>query len=132
MQLVPDAIRIFVRNMRRRRSQMNLVGKTFRAVSNSVNGSSNTETQMRFTSDGEVVIGNYGGGTIAAGHVLGKRLGESELEMLYQGARMSGEIRAGKARAIFAKDERGQLRMHLDWQWLTGEPSRGESDWILV
>ena len=64
---------------------MNLAGRTFRAIANSTNGSLNTETEMRFTSDDGIVIGNYSGGTITAGHVLGKRLGESELEMLYHG-----------------------------------------------
>ena len=34
---------------------MNLAGKTFRAVSNSENGSLNTETEMRFTSGGTAV-----------------------------------------------------------------------------
>ena len=111
---------------------MNLLGMTFRAVSNSKNGSLNTETQMHFTSDDQIVLGNYSGGTIVAGHVLGKRLGESTLEMLYQGATTRGEIQAGKALATFVKDEEGHVRMHLDWQWLTGEQSRGQSEWILV
>lgn len=61
---------------------MNLSGMTFRAIENPENGSLNTETEMRFTSDDGIVIGSYGGGTIAAGHVLGKHVGESELEML--------------------------------------------------
>lgn len=61
---------------------MNLSGKTFRAVSNSKNGSLNAETEMRFTSDDGIVVGTYSGGTIAAGHVLGKHLDESQLQML--------------------------------------------------
>ena len=111
---------------------MNLAGTTFRAVSNSENGSLNTETQMRFTSDEPFIIGSYSGGTIVAGHVIGKRIGESELEMLYHGATTGGEVCAGKARARFALDRDNQLRMHLDWQWLTGDQSRGQSEWLLA
>jgi hypothetical protein len=111
---------------------MNLAGMTFRAVSNSTNGSLNSETRMRFTSDEAIVVGSYGGGTIVAGHVLAKHVGESNLDMLYQGATTGGEIQAGRAVATFSKDEQGQLHMHLDWQWLTGEQSRGQSEWILV
>ncbi len=111
---------------------MNLAGKTFRAVSNSENGSLNTETEMHFTSDEEIVAGNYSGGTIVAGHVLGKHVGESELEMLYQGATSSGEVEAGKAHARFAPDDEGRMRMYLDWQWLTGDRSSGRSEWILT
>jgi hypothetical protein len=111
---------------------MNLAGTTFRAVSNSKHGSINTETEMRFSSDGEIVIGNYSGGTVVAGQVLGKRLGESEMEMLYHSANMGGEIQAGKAHGRFALDEEGRMHMVLDWQWLTGDRSSGQSEWLLV
>lgn len=111
---------------------MNLAGTTFRAVSNSSTGSLNTETEMRFTADEEIVIGTYSGGTIVAGHILGKRVSESELEMLYQGATVSGQVQAGKAHASFALDADGQVHMHLDWQWLTGDQSNGQSEWLLV
>ena len=111
---------------------MNLAGITFRAMSNSKNGSLNSETEMRFTSDDGIIIGNYSGGTIVAGHILGKRIGESEMEMLYHGATINGEIQAGKARARFALDKANQMRMYLDWQWLTGDQSKGQSEWLLV
>lgn len=111
---------------------MNLAGTTFRAMSNSKNGSLNTETEMRFTSDDGIIIGNYSGGTIVAGHVLGKRLNESEVEILYHGATTCGEVQAGKAHARFALDEVNQMRMYLDWQWLTGDQSKGKSEWLLV
>ena len=111
---------------------MNLAGKAFRAVSNSKNGHLNTETEMRFISDGDIVEGVYSGGTIAAGHVLAKRTGELELEMLYHGATTAGAHNAGKARATFAPDDEGRMHMHLDWQWLTGDQSKGKSKWVLI
>lgn len=111
---------------------MNLAGTTFRAVANSENGSLNTETEMRFTSDDGIVVGTYSGGTIAAGHVLGKRLGESEVEMVYQGATTGGDVQAGTARARFAVDEDDRMHMSLDWQWLTGDRSEGRSEWVQV
>jgi hypothetical protein len=46
---------------------MKLAGATFRAVSNSENGNINDETEMHFTSEGEVVVGHYSGGAILAG-----------------------------------------------------------------
>jgi hypothetical protein len=111
---------------------MNLAGTTFRAVSNSENGSLNTQTEMRFTSDDGLVIGNYSGGTIVAGHVLGKRVDASQVEFLYHGATTAGEVQAGKASARFALDEANRMRMYLDWQWLTGDQSSGQSEWLLA
>lgn len=110
---------------------MNLAGTTFRAVSNSNHGTINTETEMRFTADGDIVSGNYTGGSVIEGHILGKRLNESELEMLYQSIDINGEIQAGKAHARFASDNKNQIHMYLDWQWLTGDQSAGQSEWIL-
>ena len=111
---------------------MNLAGTTFRAVSNSKNGSLNSETEMRFTSDESFVIGSYSGGTIVEGHVLGKWVGESAMEMLYQGATVNGQVQAGRAQARFAKDADDQIHMYLDWQWLTGDQSKGQSRYMCI
>ncbi len=87
---------------------------------------------MRFTADDPVIVGNYSGGTVVAGHVLAKRLDESEIEMLYQGATTDGQVQAGKARAQFRPNSDGRMSMYLEWQWLTGDRSFGQSEWVLV
>jgi len=87
---------------------------------------------MCFTSDDHLVIGSYSGGTIVTGSVLGKRVSESELELLYHGANTKGEVAAGKAHARFAPDQEGRTHMYLDWQWLTGDQSKGQSEWVRV
>jgi len=111
---------------------MKLTGLAFKAVANSKNGSLNSNTIMRFTSDDDVIIGSYSGGTIVAGHVLAKRLSESEIEMLYQGATTAGQVQAGKAHARFRPNADGRMSMYLEWQWLTGDCSSGHSEWVLV
>jgi len=111
---------------------VNLAGRTFRAVSNSENGHSNSETELRFTADDGIVVGTYSGGTIAVGHVLAKRTSVSELEMLYHSATTDGIHGAGTAHATFSPDPEGRLHMHLNWQWLTGDRSSGQSEWVLV
>ncbi|MFK7848187.1 MAG: hypothetical protein AB8G77_23060 [Rhodothermales bacterium] len=111
---------------------MNLADKTFRAVSNSTNGSIDGETEIRFSADEAFVIGNYSGGAVVTGHVLGKRINDVELELLYQGATSEGLIQAGKAHAVFKAAPDGTMHMYLDWQWLTGDQSKGQSAWRLV
>jgi hypothetical protein len=111
---------------------MNLTGMTFRAVANSTHGTVNTETEMRFTSDEGIVIGSYSGGTVTVGHVLARHINNSEMEMLYHSANISGDIQAGKAHARFSLDNESQMRMYLDWQWLTGDQSQGQSEWVLI
>lgn len=111
---------------------MKLAGLAFKAVANSKNGSLNTETVMRFTSDEGVIVGSYSGGAIVIGHVLAKRLTDSEIEMLYQGATTTGQVQAGKAHAQFRPNTEGRMSMYLEWQWLTGDGSSGQSEWVLV
>ncbi len=43
-----------------------------------------------------------------------------------------GEVEAGRTHKRFALDEEDQMRMYLDWQWLTGDRSSGRSEWILT
>ena len=48
---------------------MTLVGKPFRAIANSSNGTMNTETTMTFVSENESsILGVYSGGTIRTGN----------------------------------------------------------------
>lgn len=116
----------------RKRLAMTLAGKTFRAVVNSSNGAINTDTTMSFLSEDERgVLGVYGGGTIRTGQVVARRRDEWTVEMLYQCVTGSDELKAGRALARFSQATDEPLRMHLDWQWLTGDQSKGTSEWVL-
>lgn len=109
-----------------------LVGKRFRLLENSTSGAAGIDTVLSFTSDDDVIVGHYGGGSILVGHVLARRSGECELEMLYQGATTSGQIRAGAAAATFRADDKGGMTMTLEWRWLSGDGSSGTSVWELI
>jgi hypothetical protein len=110
---------------------MTLTGSTFRAVANSTNGTLNTDTTMTFVSEDESsILGVYRGGTIRTGNVVATRKSPSTIEMLYHCVTTSGELKAGRAMGSFARNADGRLCMHLDWQWLTGDQSKGASEWI--
>ena len=110
---------------------MNLVGKTFRVIANSKGGTINTKTTMMFVSEDGPLVGVYSGGTIDSGSVIARRTGELTIEMLYHCLTATGELQAGHAWGRFDTDADQQLRMHLDWQWLTGDQSKGQSEWVL-
>lgn len=112
---------------------MNLAGKTFRAISNSTNGTLNTETTMTFQAEDEAgIVGTYRGGAIRTGSVVARRKSPTAVEMLYHCITLTGELKAGRATARFVYGPDRQLHMHLDWQWLTGDRTKGTSDWALV
>jgi hypothetical protein len=110
---------------------MNLVGKTFRVIANSKGGTINTKTTMTFVSETGPLVGVYSGGTIDSGSVIARRTGELTIEMLYHCLTVAGELQAGHAWGRFDTDADQQLCMHLDWQWLTGDQSKGQSEWVL-
>jgi hypothetical protein len=111
---------------------MNLAGSTFHAVSNSSSGALNTETTMTFQSDDEMgILGTYRGGTIRAGNVIAIRKDDVTIDMLYHCVTVSGELKAGRAVGKFAEDAEKRWRMRLNWQWLTGDCTKGRSEWVL-
>lgn len=111
---------------------MTLAGKTFRVIANSSNGTVGTDTTMTFVSEDERgILGVYAGGTIRTGQVLARRKDHRTVEMLYQCVTVTYELKAGRALARFSQMPDETLCMHLDWQWLTGDQSGGESEWML-
>jgi hypothetical protein len=110
---------------------MKLTGMTFQALANSSHGTINTDTTMTFVSDDESeTLGNYHGGTIKTGNIVGRWIDPSTMEMLYHCITVTGELKAGRALASFSRDSSGIMHMHLDWQWLTGDQSQGTSQWV--
>ncbi len=109
---------------------MNLKGKRFRAQSNSTGGTVNTDTEMHFTEDGDVILGTYRGGSILQGQVMGRWTGEMRMEMCYHCLTRSDAIQAGRAKASFDRTSDGRLAMALNWQWLTGDRTKGQSYWV--
>ena len=52
--------------------------------------------------------------------------------MLYDGPRRDGSMAAGQASGRIVPDETGTLRIYLKWQWLTGDRSAGDSEWVQI
>jgi ribosomal protein S18 acetylase RimI-like enzyme len=109
-----------------------LAGKRFRLVENSTSGVASTNTVLSFTSDDDVIVGHYEGGSVLVGHVLARRIGNYELEMLYQGATTTGQIRSGMATASLAENGGDGMTMTLQWRWTSGDSTSGTSFWTLV
>lgn len=109
-----------------------LTNRTFRALSNSGHGQSNSATEMQFTGDEDYITATYAGGGVRLGQVLARRSADDALDMHYHAGSTSGVIRAGHGRATFAADGQGRMRMFIEWQWLTGDHAPGHSEWVEV
>ncbi len=103
--------------------------KRFTIVQNSANGKADAQTQFRFSQEGDLVTAEYFGGDIRSGKIIAKLIG-NQLDMRYQCITSSGELKSGKAMADISVDDRGKIRLHLDWEWLDGDGSGGRSEYV--
>jgi hypothetical protein len=52
--------------------------------------------------------------------------------MLYQCVTDERQLKAGKALATVSFTESQKIRLKLNWEWITGEISRGNSEYIEI
>ena len=52
--------------------------------------------------------------------------------MLYQCLTTSNELKAGKALAKISETPQGKIKLSLNWEWLTGEHQKGQSEYIEI
>ncbi len=109
---------------------MDLHGVTFAAVANSDGGTIGEETRMTFRRQEHYLVAEYFGG-VAFGHVVATQKNPEHLDMLYHSIALDGSLQAGQASARLAMAD-GRRTMTLDWRWLTGDRSSGESAWVEV
>ena len=101
-------------------------------VENSDNGVVNGKTRFHFWQEGMVFYADYFGGDIREGHIIGQFTnqlpdGTSTGDMLYHCLTTDKHLKAGKARAVFSVMEDNRLAFDLDWEWINGDHSWGQS-----
>ena len=107
---------------------MSYDGKRFRGRSNSSNGEVDAETIFHYHQRGSRLWGEYEGGAVARGQLLGRVHPDGSLEFCYHHEGTDGELRAGECRSVPTTDPDGRLVLKESWRWLTGDRSTGESE----
>lgn len=108
---------------------MDLHDKRFVTVGN-LSGLSSEETIFHYFQAGEVITGEYSGGAIKVGFIVGKQTGNNTIELLYQCITVEGELKAGDSRGVVSRMTDGKMRIEFDWSWLNGDLSGGKSEYI--
>lgn len=101
--------------------------KTFRAVSNSGNGETSTETIFHYKQVGNVLMAEYSGGRIVAGHLLGLVDEAGQLDFRYHQINTNGQLMTGSCQSVPEQLPNGKIRLHETWQWTSGDQSSGTS-----
>ena len=106
---------------------MNYQNKKFRAVVNSANGEVNSDMVFHYFQKGDILTCNYHGEKIQAGHLIGIVDQKGCIEMRYHQINSSGELVTGICRSTPEVMENGKIRLLEEWQWTSGDQSKGHS-----
>lgn len=106
---------------------MNYNNKKFRAVSNSENGEISSEMIFHYQQSGNILTCSYQGGVILQGHLLGKVDADGNIDMRYHQINEKGEIMTGICQSKPEMGTGGKLTLFENWQWTSGDQSKGTS-----
>ena len=106
---------------------INYDGKTFRPIVNSENGETSGETVFLYKQVGNILTSEYSGGRIKKGHLIGLVDENGNIDMRYHQVNDKGEIMTGICRSRPEILDNQKIRLHENWQWTSGDRSKGES-----
>ncbi len=106
---------------------MNYNNKKFRLISNTENGETSEQTIFHYKQTDNIITCEYVGGKILVGHLVGIVDIEGNIDMRYHQINDKGQIRTGicKSKPEILPD--GKIRLHEQWQWTSGDNTKGHS-----
>lgn len=102
-------------------------GRIFTTKENTSNGEVDSKTIFHYFQDDNGVWGEYAGGEIVKGFLVGFVSQDNSLLFNYVHTNTAGIIRSGTCTSVPEILPDGRLLMHEKWQWLNGDRSKGES-----
>ena len=101
--------------------------KRFKSVKNTINGETSEETIFYYKQTKNIVTARYVGGKIIEGQLIGLVSKEGEINMRYHQINTNGDLMTGKCKSIPEVLTNGKIRLHEEWQWTSGDKSKGNS-----
>jgi hypothetical protein len=108
-------------------NQMNYNGKEFRPISNTENGETSNETLFHYKQVGNILTSEYSGGKIKYGHLIGLVDHIGNINMRYHQVNDKNELMTGVCISKPEILENGKIRLHEQWEWTSGDKSKGTS-----
>ena len=106
---------------------MNYNNRKFRAIHNSENGAVTPDLIFHYKQTDDILTCTYAGSKITAGHLIGLVDGKGNIQMRYHQVNISGELMTGICNSTPEVLSNGKIRLHEDWQWTSGDHSKGKS-----
>ncbi|UII33458.1 n-acetylglutamate synthase [Fulvivirga ulvae] len=101
--------------------------RKFKPVINSENGEVDSEMIFHYRQTGNIVTCRYSGSNITEGHLIALVDEQGVLNMRYHQINNKGEIMTGTCKSTPEVMHNGKIRLHENWQWTSGDMSKGLS-----
>jgi hypothetical protein len=98
--------------------------RQMRPSMNTINGEVGEETLFEYFQCGDIIWGNYAGGQVIRGVLLGKMDGNSDISFHYMQHAVNGEVHTGTSHSTTEFLNDGRIILYEDWVW-TGNKSGG-------
>ena len=108
-------------------TDINYDGRKFIPKMNSENGEVGEQTNFTYHQNGNLLWAEYSGGDILKGSLIGKVLCNGELDFVYHHMNRNMQIKTGKCHSVPTVLENGKIELSEQWQWTSGDYSKGES-----
>ena len=99
--------------------RMNLNNKRFR-LKQKGKDSPSANTVFQYQQEGSAIRGVFCGGGISNGFILGRKVSETEVELLHQYITTDKQLIAGESRGLIWINEDGLLEIQFTWKWTKG------------
>jgi hypothetical protein len=80
-----------------------------------------------YKQEGNILTADYSGGRIIKGQLIGIVDEMGNIEMRYQQVNDLGKFMTGLCRSSPEILKNGKIRLHENWQWTSGDLSKGQS-----
>ncbi|MDN5210526.1 n-acetylglutamate synthase [Fulvivirgaceae bacterium BMA12] len=106
---------------------MNYNNKKFKPVSNTANGEISEQTIFHYKQSRNILTCDYQGGNIVKGHLIGLVDPDGNIDMRYHQINDKGQLMTGICKSRPELLPSGKIRLREDWQWTSGDKSKGNS-----
>ena len=106
---------------------INYNNKSFRPISNSENSETTSETVFLYKQNGNILTSTYKCGNIIEGHLIGLVDKFGNITMRYHQVNNKGELMTGICTSKPEINTDGKIKLHENWQWTSGDKSKGTS-----
>jgi hypothetical protein len=111
---------------------MNYHDKKFKVANNSQNGEVDEEMVFHYRQEGKILSSDYSGADIIKGHLIALVDDNGIIEMRYHQVNKQGDIRTGRCKSRPEIMPNGKIKLHEEWEWLSGGEGKGTSTLIEI